>query len=76
MDAPCKIQGSIHVFRLVNNMCPGKWVHIRSQSVSSILKFEKRELATKPFMPHFDINYIISKQGKESKDSFPYFIYK
>ena len=29
MDAPCKIQGSIHVFRLVNNMCPGKWVHIR-----------------------------------------------
>ncbi len=23
-----KIQGSIHVFRLVNNMCPGKWVHI------------------------------------------------
>ena len=30
MDAPCKIQGSIHVFRLVNNMCPGKWVHIRA----------------------------------------------
>ena len=28
MDAPCEIQGSIHVFRLVNNMCPGKWVHI------------------------------------------------
>ncbi len=28
MDAPCKIQRSIHVFRLVNNMCPGKWVHI------------------------------------------------
>ena len=25
MDASCKIQGSIHVFRLVNNMCPGKW---------------------------------------------------
>ena len=35
---------------------------------------EKRELATKPFMPHFDINYIISKQGKESKDSFPCFV--
>ena len=32
MDAPCKIQGSIHVFRLVNNMCPGKWVHIISVS--------------------------------------------
>ena len=30
MDAPRKIQGSIHVFRLVNNMCPGKWVHIIS----------------------------------------------
>ena len=29
MDASCKIQGSIHVFRLVNNMCPGKWVHIK-----------------------------------------------
>ena len=25
-------------------------------------------------MPHFDINYIISKQGKESYDSFPCFI--
>ena len=31
MDAPCKIQGSIHVFRLVNNMCPGKWVHISQE---------------------------------------------
>ena len=30
MDAPYKIQGSIHVFRLVNNMCPGKWVHIKA----------------------------------------------
>lgn len=29
MDAPCKIQGGIHVCRLVNNMCPGKWVHIK-----------------------------------------------
>ena len=28
MDAPCEVQGSIHVFRLINNMCPGKWVHI------------------------------------------------
>ena len=37
MDAPCKIQGSIHVFRLVNNMCPGKWVHINF-CVSYILK--------------------------------------
>ena len=33
MDAPCKIQGSIHVFRLVNNMCPGKWVHIKFKVV-------------------------------------------
>ena len=32
MDAPCKIQGSIHVFRLVNNMCPGKWVHINNEA--------------------------------------------
>ena len=25
-------------------------------------------------MPHFDINYIISKQGMESYDSIPYLI--
>ena len=31
MDAPCEIQRSIHVFRLVNNMCPGKWVHINME---------------------------------------------
>ena len=37
-------------------------------------KNQKRSLASKPFMPHFDINYIISKQGKESSDSFPCFI--
>ena len=36
MDAPCKIQGSIHVFRLVNNMCPGKWVHITIVGAFSI----------------------------------------
>ncbi len=35
MDAPCEIQGSIHVFRLVNNMCPGKWVHIIRRPFSS-----------------------------------------
>ena len=30
MDAPCKVQGSIHVFRLNHkSMCPGFWVHIR-----------------------------------------------
>ena len=28
MDATCKVQDSIHAFRLVNNMCPGFWVHI------------------------------------------------
>lgn len=36
MDAPCKIQGSIHVFRLVNNMCPGKWVHIISKEIRTL----------------------------------------
>ena len=35
--------------------------------------FEKRELATKPFMPHFDINYIISKRGRELDNSLPCF---
>ena len=38
MDAPCKIQGSIHVFRLVNNMCPGKWVHIIGTAVVAYTK--------------------------------------
>ena len=29
MDASCKVQKSIHVFRLVHkSMCPGFWVHI------------------------------------------------
>ena len=36
MDAPCKIQGSIHVFRLVNNMCPGKWVHITYMCITTV----------------------------------------
>ena len=31
MDAPCKVQGSIHVFHLKEpSMCPGFWVHITS----------------------------------------------
>ena len=44
MDAPCKIQGSIHVFRLVNNMCPGKWVHIKWDIVLIFLYFAKIQL--------------------------------
>lgn len=36
MDAPCEIQRSIHVFRLVNNMCPGKWVHIKNESIEPL----------------------------------------
>ena len=44
MDAPCKIQGSIHVFRLVNNMCPGKWVHI---IVSALYSLVGRELGSR-----------------------------
>ena len=39
MDAPCKIQGSIHVFRLVNNMCPGKWVHIIHRRMRDFLNY-------------------------------------
>ena len=30
MDATCKVQDNIHVFRLVHNMCPGFWVHIKT----------------------------------------------
>jgi len=39
------------------------------------IKNQKRSLASKPFMPHFDINYIISKQGKKSNGFFPCFVY-
>ena len=38
MDAPCEIQRSIHVFRLVNNMCPGKWVHISSKELTTFFR--------------------------------------
>ena len=40
MDASCKIQGSIHVFRLVNNMCPGKWVHISDHGACYLHTFK------------------------------------
>ena len=30
MDATCKVQDNIHVFRLIHNMCPGFWVHIKT----------------------------------------------
>ena len=33
MDATCKVQDNIHVFRLVHNMCPGFWVHINIKKV-------------------------------------------
>ena len=36
MDASCKIQGSIHSFRLVYNMCPELWVHITTLAGSFI----------------------------------------
>ena len=35
MDATCKVQDNIHVFRLVHNMCPGFWVHIIALKVFS-----------------------------------------
>ena len=44
MDAPCKIQGSIHVFRLVNNMCPGKWVHINIQSSAFVIIYQQQRV--------------------------------
>ena len=57
MDVPCKIQGSIHVFRLVNNMCPGKWVHIilPDVSVGDVLAIESKEVKVKYIQPpkHF-----------------------
>ncbi len=45
MDAPCKIQGSIHVFRLVNNMCPGKWVHIKLVSNQLVAIFNLLDIS-------------------------------
>ena len=46
MDAPCEIQGSIHVFRLVNNMCPGKWVHIKKLPFLHCLSKESETVFT------------------------------
>ena len=37
MDATCKVQDNIHVFRLVHNMCPGFWVHIKLAVYASYL---------------------------------------
>jgi|GEM_PF-2737168 len=37
------------------------------------IKNQKRSLASKPFMPHFDINYIISKHRRELNNSLPCF---
>ena len=34
MDATCKVQDNIHVFRLIHNMCPGFWVHITNGGLS------------------------------------------
>ena len=38
MDATCNVQDSIHVFHLVHNMCPGFWVHIKTQGFCDFLK--------------------------------------
>ena len=35
MDATCKVQDNIHVFRLVHNMCPEFWVHIKLRKAVS-----------------------------------------
>ena len=44
MDAPCKIQGSIHVFRLVyKSMCPGFWVHI-TFGAAGVLRLNENEI--------------------------------
>ena len=40
MDATCKVQDNIHVFRLVHNMCPGFWVHIKLIEESLYLKIK------------------------------------
>lgn len=44
---------------------------IESQTVSSILLTRSEVWRPKPFMPHFDITYIISKHGKELNNSLP-----
>ena len=47
MDASCKIQGSIHLFRLVHNMCPELWVHIKAGEAAFfalLLQVEKNPL--------------------------------
>ena len=46
MDATCKVQDNIHVFRLVHNMCPGFWVHIIMEGLS--IDQKKAILPVKP----------------------------
>ena len=48
MDATCNVQGSIHVFHLVHNMCPGFWVHITIPKEMSIFI---QKMATRKSIP-------------------------
>ena len=55
MDATCKVQNNIHVFRLIHNMCPGFWVHI---SHTEALHFYSKNLFfrfTEPFFKNLVI---------------------
>ncbi len=38
MDASRKIQGSIHSFGLIHNMCPELWVHIKAGLIFYVTK--------------------------------------
>ena len=51
MDATCKVQDNIHVFRLVHNMCPGFWVHITFSEV-----LFKCLLSIFPFSEYYSYN--------------------
>ena len=60
MDATCKVQDNIHVFRLIHNMCPGFWVHINGTSRFMALLIYKMKLR---------------KNTNGNKNSFCFFTY-
>ena len=66
MDAPCKIQGSIHVFRLVNNMCPGKWVHIIVSALYSLVGALLNKVATEIFLTCSNIDIYLPSMLKSA----------
>ena len=62
MDATCKVQDNIHVFRLVHNMCPGFWVHIKLHF--EVFLFEKTSEVDDLLSLSIHIHFFIASSNK------------